>query len=163
MTGASSIVNTSDFTIWPTSTPMAAAASAAVLVPSGNVRTETASPRPCPAAIDDVRCWGASAHHGRCQTGLVRDWLVGGALIESPDGLLLVRNKRRDGSHDWSTPGGVIEEGEELLAGLAREVEEETGLVVTEWAGPVYEVLIVAPEMGWRLRVEAHVARRVRR
>jgi 8-oxo-dGTP diphosphatase len=88
----------------------------------------------------------------------VRDWLVGGALIESPDGLLLVQNKRRDGSHDWSTPGGVIEEGEELLAGLAREVEEETGLVVTEWAGPVYEVLIVAPEMGWRLRVEAHVA-----
>ena len=83
----------------------------------------------------------------------MRDWLVGGALIESPDGLLLVQNKRRDGSHDWSTPGGVIEEGEELLAGLAREVEEETGLVVTEWAGPVYEVLIVAPEMGWRLRV----------
>jgi 8-oxo-dGTP diphosphatase len=88
----------------------------------------------------------------------VRDWLVGGALIERSAGLLLVRNKRRDGSHDWSTPGGVIEDGEELLAGLAREVEEETGLVVTKWAGPVYEVLIVAPEMGWRLRVEAHVA-----
>ncbi len=105
-----------------------------------------------------ARCSGASAHHGRCQTGPVRDWLVGGALIESPDGLLLVQNRRRDGSHDWSTPGGVIEEGEELLAGLAREVEEETGLVVTEWAGPVYEVLIVAPEMGWRLRVEAHLA-----
>ena len=88
----------------------------------------------------------------------MRDWLVGGALIESPEGLLLVQNRRRDGSHDWSTPGGVIEEGEDLLAGLAREVEEETGLVVTEWAGPVYEVLIVAPEMGWRLRVEAHLA-----
>ena len=52
----------------------------------------------------------------------------------------------------------MIEEGEELLAGLAREVEEETGLVVTEWAGPVYEVAIVAPEMGWRWRVEAHLA-----
>jgi 8-oxo-dGTP pyrophosphatase MutT (NUDIX family) len=88
----------------------------------------------------------------------VRDWLVGGALIESDDGLLLVRNRRRDGSHDWSTPGGVIEEGEDLLAGLAREVEEETGLVVTEWVGPVYEVRIVAPQMGWRLRVEAHRA-----
>ena len=88
----------------------------------------------------------------------VRDWLVGGALIESDDGLLLVRNRRRDGSHDWSTPGGVIEEGEDLLAGLAREVEEETGLVVTAWAGPVYEVRILAPEMGWRLRVEAHRA-----
>jgi 8-oxo-dGTP pyrophosphatase MutT (NUDIX family) len=88
----------------------------------------------------------------------VRDWLVGGALIESADGLLLVRNRRRDGSHDWSTPGGVIEEGEKLLDGLAREVEEETGLVVTEWAGPVYEVRILAPQMGWRLRVEAHRA-----
>ena len=88
----------------------------------------------------------------------MRDWLVGGALIESADGLLLVRNKRRDGSHDWSTPGGVIEEGEDLLDGLAREVEEETGLVVTEWAGPLYEVRIIAPQMGWRLRVEAHRA-----
>ena len=48
----------------------------------------------------------------------MRDWLVGGALIESDDGLLLVRNRRRDGSHDWSTPGGVIEEGEDLLDGL---------------------------------------------
>ena len=88
----------------------------------------------------------------------MRDWLVGGALIETADGLLLVQNRRRDGSHDWSTPGGVIEEGEELLKGLAREVEEETGLVVTEWIGPVYEVRIVAPQMGWRLRVEAHRA-----
>ena len=88
----------------------------------------------------------------------MRDWLVGGALIESTDGLLLVRNRRRDGSHDWSTPGGVIEEGEALLAGLSREVEEETGLVVTEWEGPVYEVRILAPQMGWRLRVEAHRA-----
>ncbi len=69
-----------------------------------------------------------------------------------------MRNKRRDGSHDWSTPGGVIEDGEDLLDGLAREVEEETGLVVTEWAGPVYEVRIIAPQLGWRLRVEAHRA-----
>ena len=34
----------------------------------------------------------------------------------------------------------MIDEGETLLDGLTREVEEETGLVVTEWAGPVYEV-----------------------
>ena len=37
-------------------------------------------------------------------------------------------------------------------------MEEETGLRVTEWAGPVYEVRCEAPDMGWRLRVEAHVA-----
>ncbi|HMK11776.1 MAG TPA: NUDIX hydrolase [Acidimicrobiales bacterium] len=88
----------------------------------------------------------------------MRDWLVGGAVIETDEGILLVRNRRRDGSHDWSTPGGVIEDGEDLLVGLAREVEEETGLVVTEWAGPLYEVRILAPQMGWRLRVEAHRA-----
>ena len=66
----------------------------------------------------------------------VREWLVGGAIIETPDGVLLVRNQRRNGDLDWTPPGGVIDEGEDLLAGLAREVEEETGLVVTEWEGP---------------------------
>ena len=39
----------------------------------------------------------------------MRDWLVGGAVIEGPAGLLLVRNRRRDGSFDWSPPGGVID------------------------------------------------------
>ena len=88
----------------------------------------------------------------------MRDWVVGGALIVSDDGLLLVRNRRRNGSHDWTPPGGVIDDGESLIEGLTREVEEETGLRVTEWAGPVYEVRCEAPDMGWSLRVEAHVA-----
>ena len=88
----------------------------------------------------------------------MRDWVVGGALIVQDEGLLLVRNRRRNGSHDWTPPGGVIDEGETLIDGLTREVEEETGLRVTEWAGPVYEVHCEAPELGWRLRVEAHVA-----
>jgi 8-oxo-dGTP diphosphatase len=88
----------------------------------------------------------------------MRDWVVGGALILSDEGVLLVQNRRRNGTHDWTPPGGVIDEGETLIAGLTREVEEETGLRVTEWAGPVYEVLCEAPDLGWRLRVEAHVA-----
>jgi 8-oxo-dGTP diphosphatase len=94
----------------------------------------------------------------RCQTGRVREWLVAGALIEGPEGLLLVRNRRRDGSHDWSPPGGVIDEGESVLGGLSREVEEETGLQVTDWEGPVYEVEAIAHDMGWHLRVEVHRA-----
>jgi 8-oxo-dGTP diphosphatase len=86
----------------------------------------------------------------------VREWLVGGAVIENGAGdVLLVRNRRRDGSHDWSTPGGVIDEGESLIEGLAREVTEETGLVVTDWSGPIYRVEIAAPGLGWLLRVEA--------
>jgi 8-oxo-dGTP diphosphatase len=88
----------------------------------------------------------------------MRDWLVGGGVIEAPEGLLLVRNRRRSGRVDWSPPGGVIDEGETLLGGLTREVEEETGLRVIEWAGPVYTISCEAPDLGWRLRVETHVA-----
>ena len=89
----------------------------------------------------------------------MREWLVAGALVEAPDGVLLVRNVRRNGLSDWSTPGGVIDATDaSLLAGLTREVEEETGLRVTEWEGPVYEVHCVAEDLGWRLRVEVHRA-----
>ena len=90
----------------------------------------------------------------------MREWLVAAGLIEGPDGLLLVQNRRRDGSHDWSPPGGVIEvhEGETVRDGLTREVAEETGLVVSEWDGPVYEVEVVAEGLGWTLHVEAYRA-----
>jgi 8-oxo-dGTP diphosphatase len=91
--------------------------------------------------------------------GAVRQWLVGGAVIEGPDGVLLVQNRRRDGRVDWSPPGGVIDEGETMLSGLTREVAEETGLVVDGWTGPVYEIEAEAPDLGWVLRVEAHLAR----
>jgi len=84
----------------------------------------------------------------------VRQWLVGSALIENEDGLLLVANRRRDGRVDWTPPGGVIDEGEEVLAGLTREVEEETGLRVTEWEGPVYLVDAEAVDAGWHMKVE---------
>jgi len=89
----------------------------------------------------------------------VREWLVGGALVEAPTGVLLVRNVRRGGATDWSTPGGVIDdEDPSLLAGLTREVLEETGLRVTKWEGPIYEVRAVAVDLEWTLRVEVHRA-----
>jgi 8-oxo-dGTP diphosphatase len=90
----------------------------------------------------------------------MRAWVVGAAVIEGPQGLLLVRNRRRGGRHDWTTPGGVIEvdDGEALIDGLAREVREETGLTVTEWAGPIYRVAAEAPGLGWSLEVECHRA-----
>jgi 8-oxo-dGTP diphosphatase len=73
-----------------------------------------------------------------------------------------VQNRRRNGAVDWSTPGGVIEADESVVAGLTREVAEETGIVVEEWAGPVYEVHAVAEGLGWALRAEIHRAVRWR-
>ena len=79
----------------------------------------------------------------------MHEWQVAGALVESDGRLLLVRNQRRGGFEDWSTPGGVIDATDaSVLAGLTREVEEETGLVVREWEGPLYEVTAVAVDLG---------------
>lgn len=91
----------------------------------------------------------------------MRRWLVGGALIRHDDRLLLVGNRRRDGSYEWTPPGGVIDRGEGVLTGLAREVREETGLVVQRWAGRRYVVDVAAPDLGWELRVEAWEAAEV--
>ena len=85
----------------------------------------------------------------------MRHWTVGGALIRHGDGLVLVSNRRRDRSLEWTPPGGVIDEGETVLEGLAREVREETGLIVRSWAQCCYTVTVDAPDMGWRLKVEA--------
>lgn len=85
----------------------------------------------------------------------MRQWTVGGALIESSGSLLLVRNRRRGGRQDWTPPGGVIDPGEGLVEGLTREVVEETGLEVTSWDGPAYRITVEAPALGWHLTVEA--------
>lgn len=90
-----------------------------------------------------------------------RTWRVAGAVLEQAGALLLVRNRRRGGRADWSTPGGVIDAADPtVLHGLAREVREETGLVVRRWEGPLYRVEAHAPDLGWTLRCEVHRALR---
>jgi 8-oxo-dGTP diphosphatase len=91
--------------------------------------------------------------------GAVREWVVAGALLEVDGKVLLVRNERRGGWSDWSTPGGVIDAADgSVLEGLTREVEEETGFSVTCWEGPIYEVRALAVDLGWVMRCEVHRA-----
>ena len=64
----------------------------------------------------------------------MRHWVVGGAVIESglvgpddPARVLLVENIRGNGTSDWTPPGGVIDHGESVTAGLSREVLRKPG------------------------------------
>lgn len=56
------------------------------------------------------------------------------AFITSEDELLVLRRndnvQQRPG--DWDIPGGCLESGESPFAGVAREVYEETGLLIPE-------------------------------
>lgn len=88
----------------------------------------------------------------------MREWLVAGGLLVGPEGLLLVQNRRRNGSFDWTTPGGVIDPGETLLAGLSREVVEETGLTVSSWESLAYRVEVDFVDQEMTLQVESHIA-----
>jgi len=57
--------------------------------------------------------------------------LVGvGAVVVDEGRVLLVRRGREPLKGQWSLPGGMLELGESLTAGVAREVLEETGLNV---------------------------------
>ena len=52
--------------------------------------------------------------------------------------VVLVKRGHEPLAGQWSLPGGMLELGETLEAGVAREIREETGLVVD--VGPLVEV-----------------------
>lgn len=62
-----------------------------------------------------------------------------GAIVIRDDRVLLIRRGNEPLKGEWSVPGGAVECGETLDAAVAREVVEETGLVVD--VGPLVEVI----------------------
>jgi 8-oxo-dGTP diphosphatase len=65
--------------------------------------------------------------------------LVGWSEALAAPGVVLVKRRFEPLAGEWSLPGGKVEAGETLEAATAREIVEETGLVVE--VGPLVEVL----------------------
>jgi 8-oxo-dGTP diphosphatase len=61
-----------------------------------------------------------------------------GAVVIERGHVLLIRRRFEPLAGQWSLPGGTLELGETLEAGVAREILEETGLEID--VGPVVEV-----------------------
>lgn len=60
-------------------------------------------------------------------------WSAGGLIHDGRGRVVLVRHSAGMGWGDsWVAPGGLLEEGENVVDGLRREVQEEVGLEVVE-------------------------------
>lgn len=64
---------------------------------------------------------------------MLRSYIAVKALIKNKDSFLILKTADSDQNNNlsgWETPGGRLEVGEEIVNGLKREIEEETGLSV---------------------------------
>ena len=82
------------------------------------------------------------------------------AIVQDKTEVLLVANKRRRGRIKWSLPGGSVRGTETPLQALEREVEEETGIKVTEWSEEIYTSVVKYPDRrpAFDRRTEVHLA-----
>ena len=76
---------------------------------------------------------------------------VGGVVIHRGR-VLLIRRGSEPLKGEWSIPGGILELGEELAAGVERELKEETGLDVE----PLECILVFDRIMRQGKRVKYH-------
>jgi len=81
------------------------------------------------------------------------------AVVTDDAGRVLVVQRRDDGT--WQIPGGVLELAESIPAGVRREVEEETGLLVEpdRLTGVYKNVRLGVVALGFRARVVGGHAR----
>jgi 8-oxo-dGTP diphosphatase len=83
-----------------------------------------------------IKLWKLFSFPKRLQIALMRvmqdEFLVGltGIILNDKNEVLVVNHKYRDGNEYWSLPGGYSKGKEHPREGLAREIEEETGLIV---------------------------------
>lgn len=64
---------------------------------------------------------------------------VAAVIFDEAGRVLLVERGKPPAQGQWTVPGGSLERGETLAAGVRREVEEETGLLVE--VGPLVAVV----------------------
>ncbi len=68
---------------------------------------------------------------------------VGGVVVQNGR-VVLVRRAKAPRKGEWSIPGGMLELGETLRDGVAREIEEETGLKVkSEEVLDVFDSIVI--------------------